>query len=217
MAKRGTWYSMQQAGAAAEIHIYDTIGTDFFGEGVGAKSFIDDLAQFAGQDLSVRINSPGGQVFEGVAIHNALARHDALVNVHIDGMALSIASLIAMAGDTINIAENGIIMIHDPWTWVQGNAADMRKEAENLDRVKEGMLSSYQQKTGIDRGELAELMAEETWYGATEALDAGFADQITEPQRIAACFDLSKFHYRNTPMTASTRAKVVIAGIEDRL
>jgi ATP-dependent protease ClpP protease subunit len=133
---------MQQAGAAAEIHIYDTIGTDFFGEGVGAKSFIDDLAQFAGQDLSVRINSPGGQVFEGVAIHNALARHDALVNVHIDGMALSIASLIAMAGDTINIAENGIMMIHDPWTWVQGNAADMRKEAENLDRVKEGMLSS---------------------------------------------------------------------------
>ena len=213
---RGQWYSMQRAGDAAEIHIYDQIGQDFFGEGVTAKAFIDDLAEFKDRELNLHINSPGGQVFEGVAIYNALARHDPPVHVHIDGMALSIASVIAMAGDVVHMAENGMLMIHDPWTMAQGNSSDFRKEAEVLDKVKEGMISSYQQKTGLDRRELHELMTDETWLSAEEAKLMGFADQVTEPLKMAASFDLSCFSYRNTPTTATLRAKVLISAVEDR-
>ena len=217
MSKRGTWYSMQLAGDAAEIHIYDIIGRDWLGEGVSAKAFIDELAEYNDRALNLHINSPGGQVFEGVSIYNALARHEPTVNVHIDGMALSIASVVAMAGDVVHIAENGMMMIHDPWTMAQGNSEDFRKEAEVLDKIKEGMISSYQQKSGLERRELSELMTAETWFSAEEAQMMGLADQITEPLKMAACFDLKGFHYRNTPQAASMRAKVLISEVEERL
>ncbi len=209
--KRGSWYSMVAAGDdRAEIHIYDQIGADWLGEGITAKSFIEDLQQYRDRELDVHINSPGGAVFEGVAIYNALARHEPRVDVSIDGMALSIASVIAMAGDHIRIAENGLMMIHDPWTQAVGNAADFRREADTLDKVAAGMVSSYQTRTGLDREQIAGLMAAETWLSPAEAKDYGFVDEISAPLRMAASFDLSAFHYRHTPKGALLRAKVLI-------
>jgi ATP-dependent Clp endopeptidase proteolytic subunit ClpP len=211
------WYSMDESedSSKIDITIYDTIGNDPFFGGVSAKSFIEELKDAADKDIDLRINSPGGQVFEGIAIYNALARHPKMVNVSIDGMALSIASVIAMSGDSIHMAENAMMMIHNPWTVAQGDAAMFRKEADVLDKVREGMITSYQGKSKLDREELVAMMDEETWFTATEAHDAGLVDTIEEPIQMAAHFDLSRYGYRNVPdFNAIYTRKQLIAELE---
>jgi len=147
--------------------------------------------------LALRINSPGGSVFDAVAIYNAIKRHSGAVTVWIDGIAASAASYIAMAGDEVVMPENAFLMIHDPSGIVMGTAEDMRAMAEALDKMKGSLLQGYVAKSGRPPEEIALLMAAETWLDAKDALDFGFVDRIDEPLRIAARFDVGRF--RNAP------------------
>jgi ATP-dependent Clp endopeptidase proteolytic subunit ClpP len=188
------WFDFRAQARGAEIVIYDEIGAF----GIPAKVFLDELKALGPvAELTVRINSPGGSVFDGVAIYNALKRHDAAITVWIDGIAASIASMIAMAGDEVVMPENAMLVLHDPSGLVAGTAADMRAMAEALDRMKGGMVAAYREKSGRDDAEIEGLMAAETWLSAEEAVDLGLADRVEQPVRMAAHFDLSCF--RNTP------------------
>jgi ATP-dependent Clp protease, protease subunit len=188
------WYEFRAQMKGAEIVIYDEIGAF----GIPAKAFLDELKALGPiAELTVRINSPGGSVFDGVAIYNALKRHDAAITVWVDGIAASIASMIAMAGDEVVMPENAMLMLHDPSGLVAGTAADMRAMAVALDRMKAGMVAAYRQKSGRDDAEIEALMRDETWLSADEAVALGLADRVEAPVRMAARFDLSRF--RNTP------------------
>jgi ATP-dependent Clp protease, protease subunit len=189
-----SWYEFRAQTKGAEILIYDEIGAF----GIPAKVFLDELKALGPvAELTVRINSPGGSVFDGVAIYNALKRHDAAITVWIDGIAASIASMIAMAGDEVVMPENAMLVLHDPSGLVAGTASDMRAMAEALDRMKAGMVAAYRDKSGRDDTEIEALMAAEAWLSAQEALELGLADRIEQPVRMAARFDLSRF--RNPP------------------
>jgi len=167
-----------RANSSAEILIYDPIGANWFGEGFTAKRFVKDLEDLGDiKDILVRINSPGGEVFDGFAIYNALKNHPAQIHVQIDGLAASIASVIAMAGDLVTMGTGAMLMIHDPWSLAMGDADNMRSVAEMLDQVKEGILDAYAGRTGLDRAELATLMEKETWFTVDEAIERGFADE----------------------------------------
>lgn len=173
-----------------EIYLYEEIS-----DGAAARF----VAQIRGQkDLTIRINSPGGIVGEGIAIYNALRGHPHPVTVVIDGFALSIASVIAMAGKTVLMADTAMLMIHDPWMFLAGNAEELQRNSEVLDQIAEVMVSAYR-RTGKPDQEIRTWMRAESWFNAEEALEAGFVDQVVEPFAMAAChkFDLSQF--RNVP------------------
>ena len=187
-------FRMQAKDGVGEIFIYDDIGSGFFSDGVTPKSFAEDLkALGAVRTLNIFINSPGGSVFDGVSIYNQIKRHKARKNVFIDGIAASIASVIAMAGDEINIAANGFMMIHEPWSCACGNASDLRRTADQLDKINDSILNTYAERTPTPENVIADMMEAETWMNAEEAVELGFADKITEEVAIAARFDLSKF------------------------
>lgn len=192
---------------AADLYLYDDIGGDpFFGGGITSKQVVDDLAKLGPvSTLNVRINSVGGTVFEGVAIYNALARLPAKVVAHVDGLAASIASLIAMAGREIRIASNALIMIHDPRGVARGTADDMRHAADTLETVRGTMVTTYAKRTKQPEKMISDWMAAETWFTAEDAVSSGLADTVTEPLAIAASGDLSIF--RNVPQHFLSRAK----------
>ncbi|WP_169712168.1 head maturation protease, ClpP-related [Paracoccus contaminans] len=189
-----SWYAIRARATGAEVAIYDEIGA----YGVSAKGFLAELGALPeGTPIDLRLNSPGGSVFDAVAIFNALKRHAGTVTVWIDGIAASAASYVAMAGDEIVMPENAFLMIHDPAGLVMGTAADMRAMAEALDKVGGSLAAGYAAKSGRPADEIAALMAAETWLDASEALALGFADRLAEPVRIAARFDVGRF--RNAP------------------
>ena len=186
-----------------EIWLYDEVGDSMYG-GMSAKLFAEELTKLGPVDsINLRINSPGGSVFDGLSIYNTLKRHPARIDVDIDGIAASIASVIAMAGDTINIAGNGMMMIHDPHGVVVGDAGDMRKTADVLDQVKQSLVDTYAARTGKDADDIGVMMSAETWLSADDAVAMRFADNITEMQRLAAHFDFTKF--RNVPKRLTVR------------
>jgi ATP-dependent protease ClpP protease subunit len=172
---KNDWYRIKnQSGGPTQLHIYDEIG--YFG--VSASDLVRDLADVSG-DLEVHINSPGGDVWDGVAIYNALlARNN--VSVHIDGIAASIASVIAMAGNPILIARNAQMMIHEGFAMSIGNAQDMRDLAEQLDRASNNIASIYSDHTGRPIAYWRDVMKAETWYSADEAIEAGLADRLID-------------------------------------
>ena len=181
------WYAIQspansQTDDGVEVSIYDEIG---FG-GVAAKDFVADLRKLKGQHIHLRINSVGGSVIEGAAIYNALRRHKGGLTVHVDGLAASMASVIAMSGDEVLMAGNSMLMIHNPWSMAAGDADDLRKEADVLDKLKATLVNAYVRKTGRERGEIEAMMDEETWLDATEAVAMNFADSIEEDIEAAA-------------------------------
>lgn len=171
----------------ATVFLYDEIGA------IGSRGIdIVRLSKnYAGQNLSVRINSPGGGVIEGIAILNALDRHEGGVTIHIDGLAASMASVIAMAGQKTYIAENAMMMIHNPWTIAAGDAEELRKNAELLDKMKGILVNAYAKKTGMDTAVITALMDDETWLDAEDAVELGFADEISKP--MAAAASLTRF------------------------
>lgn len=170
----------------AEVWIYDVIGTDMWGEGIAAKTFVKDLAALDVSQIDLHVNSPGGSVWDGQAIYNAIARHPANVTTYVDGLAASIASTIALAGDTVIMAENALMMIHKAWALSIGNANDLREAADVLDKVDETITGIYSRKTGKDAESIGSAMAEETWFTAQEAVDFGLADQVEEGLAAAA-------------------------------
>lgn len=176
-----SWYTIRAKGEdTVEVLIYGDIGESWYGESVTAKKFVEELQVHADKKLVIRINSYGGSVPDGIAIYNAIQRHPKQKDVSIDGVAVSIASLIAMAGDTVSIAENGLIMIHAPWGGVVGNAKEVRQYADVLDKFAEAMVTSYANQTGKSVEDTRALVTdgEDHWYTAQEAADAGFVDEI---------------------------------------
>jgi len=177
------FYALEQTGNnETTVTLYDEIGAF----GAGSKEFLADLGKLSGQHIHLRINSPGGSVVEGTAIYNALRRHEGGLTVHIDAMAASMASVIAMAGSPVFMADNALLMIHNPWTVSMGESKDLRKEADLLDKLKVNLRNAYVRKTGMDAEEIAKMMDEETWLDAVEAVALGFADAIEEGVAAAA-------------------------------
>ena len=182
----------------SQIFLYGQIGDQ--AAGLDAKTVTDQVRAARG-DLTVFINSPGGFVFEGLPIYEALRGYaGGRVTVQIDGFALSMASLIAMAGSRIVMASTALIMIHRPWDSAYGNAGDMRAEADRLEKIEQQLVKVYADRSGMAEADVAELMAAETWFTAQEALAAGFITEISEPVRAVALADLSAFGFRHPPI-----------------
>lgn len=191
---------------AAEVLIYDAIGHDILGTGVTAAKFDRQLTALGEvKEITVRINSPGGEVWDGLAIYNRLQQHPATVRVIIDGLAASIASVIAMAGDRIEVGDSAMIMIHDPYMLTLGDADDMRAAAEVLDKVKSGMVEAYSARTGLSAQKIITLMEAETWFTADEAIKQRFADgRVEKPTKAKApaamaCWQAVMAKFQNTP------------------
>jgi len=177
------FYALEKSNdGTATVHLYDEVGAF----GAGSKEFLADLGKLDGQHIHLRINSPGGSVVEGTAIYNALRRHKGGLTVHIDALAASMASVIAMAGAPVYIADNALMMIHNPWTVSMGDSDQLRKEADLLDKLKSTLVNAYTRKTGMDQEQIAEMMDSETWLDAVEAVALGFADAIEEGVAAAA-------------------------------
>ena len=178
-----------------EIILYGDIGFD-----ITAKEFSDELKALGDvSEITVRINSFGGDVFDGVAIYSRLIDSGAKITVFIDGIAASAASVIAMAGKEIHIAEAGFVMIHDAWAFAIGNAADLKKTAARLEAVSEQIAGIYQRRTGQDMAAIREFMAAETEFNAEQAVEFGFATEIFEAERIAAHYDPERHHFKRPP------------------
>lgn len=161
-----------------EIGIYEHIGDDGWGDGVTSKRIAAALRSIGNRDVVVNINSPGGNMFEGLAIYNLLREHPGRVTVRILSLAASAASVIAMAGDDIQIARAGFLMIHNAWVCHCGNQHDFREIADYLEPFDRSMADVYQARTGGDLDEIREMMDAETWIGGSEAVDQGFADSL---------------------------------------
>lgn len=174
---------------SADLLLYGYISeTSWWGDEVTPKQFAEDLKAVGDVDiLNVYINSNGGDVFAGQAIHSQLKRHTARVVVHIDGLAASIASVVAMAGDEVIMPSNAMMMIHNPATWAGwSDARELRELAEVLDNVRKSLIAAYRDKTGLSDEEIIQLMDDETWFTAEEAVEKGFADRVEQAQKVAA-------------------------------
>lgn len=176
------WLRIENAASdEATIYIYGTITPyAWYDSEVSATDILDQLDSIKASTIHVRINSEGGSVFEGVAIYNLLREHDAKIHIHVDSLAASIASVIAMAGDVIEISEAASMMIHDPSTITWGTAEELRSTADVLDTLKEQIVAVYVRRTGKTADECRALMSSDTWMTGTQAVEEGFADVISE-------------------------------------
>lgn len=208
------WYRIENRAAdVATVHIYDEIG--YFG--VSAADFITDLHGITARNIDLRISSPGGSVFDGFAIFEALRAHPATVTTYVDSLAASIASVIALAGDRVVMGQFAEFMIHEANTIAIGNADDLREVIEDLDRESARIASVYAAKAGGTVDEWRSRMKSETWFSADEAVEAGLADEVSRPARqadpeeaMAAKWDLSVFAYagrENAPPPNLKRAR----------
>lgn len=180
-----TWYNLKaDAEKTPVLSIFDDIGA----YGVSAKNFLNDLRSITGAEVDVEINSPGGDVFAGLAIYNGLRASGKKINVKVLGLAASAASLVAMAGDAIEMPENAFMMIHNPWGFAMGGADEMRNTADVLDKIGASLVSTYAKRTGKSDAEIAALLDAETWMTAQEAFDAGFATSVTPALAVKASY-----------------------------
>jgi len=173
-----------QSTGVLEILIYEDIGYDWWSDGAvtakTVKQAMDAAESF--DSITLRINSPGGDAFEGAAIYSLLKSSGKPVNVFIDGIAASAASIIAMAGNTITMSNVAMMMVHNAWTLCAGDAGDMRKCADTLDKVSASIAQAYVARTGKTAAQIKTIMGEETWMGAQECVDEGFATAVAAPE-----------------------------------
>ena len=176
---------------------------EYYDTDTSAAGFRDALKDFGDvKTINLHINSPGGSVFEGIAIYNMLKQNKAHVNVYVDGLAASIASVIAMSGDAIFMPSNSMLMIHNPWTMAVGNASELRKQADDLDKITESSIQTYLNQAGdkLDEETLRQLMDDETWLTAKEAVDYGLATEVIEANKAAASISKNfAQRYRHVP------------------
>lgn len=218
MTSQNKWYeikAMAQQGdgapVVAEIYVYGNIGDRWNEDGVIASEMVRDIAALEADEITLRINSYGGSVTDGLAIYNALKRHPAPVHVQVDGVAISCASYLAMAGDTVTMARNAQMMIHAPWSFAGGNSADLREMADILDRYAKSMASAYADKSGKTYEQALAILTDgkDHWFSAEEAVAEGFADAIGAEVDAAAAlavnsFDLSRFRPSAAAAPAAT-------------
>ena len=188
------WYEIRDAGDVAEVMLYDEIGAF----GVTAAQFVKELQGIRAKAISLRVNSPGGDVFDGVAIYNSLKDHKATVNVVVDGLAASAASFITQAGDSVLMATGAVMMVHEPFGMTLGDSADHAKMSETLDKMGGTIASLYAGRAGGTEDYWRGEMKAETWYRAEEAVAAKLADGLvhaSQAQAPAGIFNLSKFKH----------------------
>ncbi|WP_137719343.1 head maturation protease, ClpP-related [Methylobacillus flagellatus] len=189
-------FEVKAEGDEATIYLYDSIvSDDFIAEwwgGVSATSFVLQLNQITAPVIHLRINCPGGDVFGARVMEQAIRQHKAKVIAHIDGYAASAASFLAIACDEVRIAKGGFVMIHKAWSISLGNADDLRKDADLLDKIDESLVTSYEEETGQPPEQIRSWMADETWFSADDALKYGFADSIAET-KAKANWDMSVY------------------------
>jgi ATP-dependent protease ClpP protease subunit len=188
------------------ITMYDMIGSDGWSEGVTAKRVSAALRSIGSRDVTVSINSPGGDFFEGLAIYNLLREHPHKVTVKVVGLAASAASVIAMAGDEIQVAKSGFLMIHNAWSVVIGNRHDLRSAADVMDQFDASMAGLYATAAGMTEKEAAALMDAETWLTGQAALDAGFATSLLSADEVTAAQDQT-----NSALTAKRKVDSLLA------
>ena len=184
------WFEISNASEqSADVYIYDSIGA----YGVSAAGFIAEINAIKAPVINLHLNSGGGSVFDGLAIYTGIQSHPARVRVLIDGIAASMAGVIAMAGDEIVMAENAFLMIHRVSSGVEGTAETMRAEAALLEKLEEQIVAIYAARTGKSPGALFKAMQAETWYSAAESLAEGFCTSVAPLKSPSNCVDLSKF------------------------
>ncbi|PUX29924.1 head maturation protease, ClpP-related [Cronobacter sakazakii] len=167
------------------ISIFDVIGADYWGEGVTASRIAGALRSLNGADVTVNINSPGGDMFEGLAIYNLLREYDGKVTVKVLGLAASAASIIAMAGDEVQIGRGAFLMIHNCWVYAMGNRHDLAQIATDMAPFDKAMSDIYQARSGLDAATVDKMMDGETYIGGSEAVEKGFADSLLSADEIA--------------------------------
>lgn len=217
-----SWLSVAPRASADDvptIYIFDQIGKDWWtADGVSAKDFQQALAELGPtMELVVEINSPGGNVWDGLSIYNMLRGHGAKVTTRVTGLAASIASIIALAGDTVEMSESALFMIHKASGIQAGNADEMRKMAEMLDKHDEVLAGIYVKKTGKTAAKITELMAAETWYSGTEAKEQGFVDTLVNLPTAQASFDFSRFRRVPSAAAKQTPAPTSSANTEENM
>ena len=188
---RKNWYDIKSkvSNDIVDVYIFDEIGTF----GINAQSFIDEIKGFKNTPLNLHINCVGGDVFEGMAIYNVLKKRTAETIVYIEGIAASMGSVVALAADKVVMAENSLFMIHNAWGGAMGEAKELKKTANLLDKISNEIADIYIKKTNLPYDRVKEMMDEETWLNADEAFELGFVDSISDAIKVAAKYDVSKF------------------------
>ena len=177
---RGLFKAEAGSGEEATLYLYDAIVSDAWFGGVAAVDFVKELNSIKAATIHLRINCPGGEIFAGQAMAQAIREHPANIIAHVDGYAASAASWLALACDQVLISEGGYFMIHKAMTIVWGNADEFKKQADLLDKIDATLIAGYAKETGQDEQQIADWMAAETWFNADEAVQYGFADRIAE-------------------------------------
>jgi ATP-dependent protease ClpP protease subunit len=195
---------------SADIYFYGDIVSDEWSTWSNEDQYPENIKNLLegqnGKALNIYINSGGGSVFAGIAIYNILKRHNGYKTVYVDGLAASIASVIAFAGDKLVIPKNAFLMVHKPWNYCIGNANDLQKEIEVLNTIEQSMLNIYQEhlKEGVDIKTIADFVDKETWFTGEQAAEY-FNIEVSEKKEIAACADISKF--KNAPKNLKIKAE----------
>lgn len=196
-----SWYNIKaQSDNSADVYIFGVIGWE-----VMAAQFVKDLRAIKAEHITVRINSEGGSVFDGIAIYNAIRNHGAKITTRVEGIAASMASVLVLAGDERLIADAGFVMMHNAWTWVDGESGDLRKAADVLDKLNEQLAAIYSDRLGKSAEEVRAIMDAETWWNADEAISHGFATGKFELVNAAAAARLNLSLFSNAPKDAIAR------------
>lgn len=193
-------FSIKQEGDEATVYLYDAIDPYW---GTDAAAFVKEFAAITASTIHLRINSPGGDVFDARTMATAIKQHSGRVVAHIDGIAASAATYVALAADEVRIADGAFFMIHNAWTIAYGNKHDLAETAALLDKIDGSIINDYVAKTGKDREEIAALMDAETWFSAEEAVENGFADAVdTDSAKAKNQWNLAA--YANAPAALLT-------------
>lgn len=198
---------MNADGPEATVYLYDAIDAYY---GVNAESFVKDFNAITAPTIHLRINSPGGDVFDGRAIATAISQHPSNVIAHVDGLAASAASYVAIAADSVEMAPGAFMMIHKAWTLAFGNSDDLLQTAALLEKIDGSLAADYAKKTGKSASQIQEWMSAETWFTADEAVEQGFADSVAkedDPECVENAWDLSVF--ANAPKPAAKPSNVI--------
>lgn len=202
------WYEIKnQASEYSDVYIFNDIGTF----GITAQKFVDDIKNLDGRDIALHINSVGGEVFEGMAMHSIIKNRKGKTVAYIEGIAASIATVIALAADEVVMTENSLFMIHNAWGSSQGDAKEMMKQARVLEKISNEIAEIYVKKTGKSYDMIMDLMSNETWMTAEEAFEYGFIDRISDAIKVAAKADVSI--YKN--MTNEKVNKILNSNIKN--
>jgi len=199
-----------------EILLYDEIGPSDYGL-LDAQWMVEQLNTLGPGDVTVRINSPGGSAIDGLAMYNALLRHPGAVTVSIDALAASAASIVAMAGATIEIADAAFVMVHNSWTFALGNASDLREQADTLGKVDDMQIAIFAARSKQTPEQIKQWLDAETWMTGAEAVSRGFATKIGQPLGGAkACLKPGQFRHAPAALTSGSLTPSMVAARASR-